>query len=380
MRARPATIAQSLARVWSGQYHHSIRARLTRPLSTTQCRASRLRARLDIPPPFPVTKTCPEPSCNCPPTPEMPEGLPIDHEQVLNGTMVGYAQQLIVCTGQRDWTSRIEDDGKDQGWGNLVRGLKSLMGRGGPYLDPFNNILVTNSSLAPSTTNKSTASALLFPAFKYIPSIPTSIDTSSTPNDPNLKAFIRAFLLPQTLHSTQTSLSQSKQNDLTRSPELQLSHFPDTIDISYSPTILICGHGGRDMRCGVMAPALETEFQRVLRQVGFDSVGSEGGSGVDGTNHANVGLISHVGGHKYAGNVIVYIPPKMTMRSESESGSDSESGSESTLHPLAGKGIWYGRVEPKHVQGIVEETVLRGRVVTDHFRGGIDGNGDILRL
>lgn len=65
----------------------------------------------------------------------MPEGLPIDHEQALNGTMAAYAQQLIVCTGQRDWTSRIEDDGNDQGWGNLVRGLKQLMGRGGPYLD-----------------------------------------------------------------------------------------------------------------------------------------------------------------------------------------------------------------------------------------------------
>jgi (2Fe-2S) ferredoxin len=126
-----------------------------------------------------------------------------------------------------------------------------------------------------------------------------------------------------------------------------------------------------------MAPALETEFQRVLRGVGFDSVGSEieggVGGGVDAPNHANVGLISHVGGHKYAGNVIVYIPPKMTVRS-------SGSGSGSTLHPLAGKGIWYGRVEPKHVQGIVDETVLGGRVVTDHFRGGIDRRGNILRL
>lgn len=130
--------------------------------------------------------------------------------------------------------------------------------------------------------------------------------------------------------------------------------------------ILICGHGGRDMRCGVMAPVLETEFHRALRAVWFDSVGCEGGR-LDGTGHANVGLISHVGGHKYAGNIIVYIPPEMT-------------SSTGTLHPLAGKGIWYGRIEPKHVQGIVEETVLGGRVVTDHFRGGIDRDGNILRL
>lgn len=104
-------------------------------LSSSSNQQSRLRARLEIPPPFPVTKSCPESTCNCPATPEMPTGLPIDHEQALNGTMAAYAQQLLVCTGQRDWTSRIENDGENQGWGNLVRGLKGLLGRGGPYLD-----------------------------------------------------------------------------------------------------------------------------------------------------------------------------------------------------------------------------------------------------
>lgn len=122
----------SLTRDWSGRTYRECRT--IRLLSSTPQR-SRLRARLEIPPPFPVTKTCPEPSCNCPPTPAMPEGLPIDHEQALNGTMAAYAQQVLVCTGQSDWTSRIEDDGENKGWGNLVRGLKSLLGRGGPYLD-----------------------------------------------------------------------------------------------------------------------------------------------------------------------------------------------------------------------------------------------------
>jgi hypothetical protein len=162
------------------------------------------------------------------------------------------------------------------------------------------------------------------------------------------------------------SLPATKQADLTRSPEL-VSNFPGVIDISHSPTVLICGHGGRDMRCGVMAPALESEFKRVLQARGFTSANSDGTT-VDDPNHANIGLISHVGGHKYAGNVIVYIPPKMTV------------GISSEPHPLAGKGIWYGRIEPKHVEGLVDETILGGKVVTDHFRGGIDRNGDILRM
>lgn len=147
MRARSAVLAQSLMHDWSGQLHRS--SRTARLLSTTTSRASRLRARLDIPPPFPVTKSCPEPSCNCPPTPNMPEGLPIDHHQTLNGTMAAYAQQLLICTDQRDWTSRIENDGENKGWGNLVRGLKRLLGRGGPYLDVCRSIplfLVRNNS------------------------------------------------------------------------------------------------------------------------------------------------------------------------------------------------------------------------------------------
>ena len=121
------------------------------------------------------------------------------------------------------------------------------------------------------------------------------------------------------------------------------------------------------MRCGVMAPALEREFQRVLLSSGFETANNYG-STVDNPTHVNVGLISHIGGHKYAGNVIIYIPPKM------------KAGFSIEPHPLAGKGIWYGRVEPKHVKGIVDETILGGKVVTDHFRGGIDRKGDILRL
>lgn len=207
------------------------------------------------------------------------------------------------------------------------------------------------------------ASALLFPSFKYFPSIPVdaSPGTDASP-DTDLSTFLRAFLLPDKLNNMYSSLPDSKRAELTRVSDLA-SNFPDAIDLQYSPTILICGHGGRDARCGIMAPVLEDEFRRVLRARGFASAG-DGSSAVavDSLDHANVGLISHVGGHKYAGNVIVYIPPGMAS------------------NPLAGMGIWYGLVEPKHVQGIVEETVLGGRVVVDRFRGGIRRDGEILRL
>ena len=39
------------------------------------------------------------------------------------------------------------------------------------------------------------------------------------------------------------------------------------------------------------------------------------------------------------------------------------------LSPLCGQGIWYGRVEPRHVQGIMEETINRGVLIEDLLRG-----------
>lgn len=228
-------------------------------------------------------------------------------------------------------------------------------------MQPYNNILVSASSfITGENTAPTTASALLFPTFKYIPSIPVDISSPAQTTDTDLSTFVRAFLLPEKLNSMYSSLPETKQARLTRTPHLA-SQFPEAIDIHHSPTVLTCGHGGRDQRCGIMAPVLEAEFARVLRARGFTSTGADTPA-TDRPDHANIGVISHVGGHKYAGNVVVYIPPGMTS------------------NPLAGKGIWYGRVEPKHVEGIVEETILGGRVVTDHFRGGIDPNGEILHL
>lgn len=219
--------------------------------------------------------------------------------------------------------------------------------------------MVTNSSFGHSRhhdpTDAERASAFLFPSFRYIPNIPVDED--------GLDRFVRAFLLPIKPHRAHDVLPEEKREGMKRVPELE-STFSGSTELKYSPTILICGHGGRDQRCGIMGPILQAEFRRVLKGVGYET-----GEGKipDGKDHANVELISHIGGHKYAGNVIMYLPPSV---GENTNGSST----------FAGKGIWYGRVEPRHVQGLVEETILKGRVVADHFRGGIDKDGGILRL
>ncbi len=131
------------------------------------------------------------------------------------------------------------------------------------------------------------------------------------------------------------------------------------------------------MRCGIMGPLLRDEFETQLGRADVDVLHGavpinatdteriEGAADENKTS-ARVGLISHIGGHKFAGNVIVYIPPGLKLGDKP--------------HPLAGHGIWYGRVEPKHVEGLVKETVLKGNVVSDLFRGGIDSQRRILRI
>jgi leucyl-tRNA synthetase len=129
--------------------------------------------------------------------------------------------------------------------------------------------------------------------------------------------------------------------------ETRASELPKAEDIT-KPTVLICGHGGRDQRCGVLGPILQSEFRNTFRRVGIE---------------ADVGLISHIGGHKYAGNVIIYIPPSMEENA------------------LRGLGIWYGRVGPEQVEGVIEETLVKGRVITELLRGGVmQGGGNIGRM
>lgn len=54
----------------------------------------------------------------------------------------------------------------------------------------------------------------------------------------------------------------------------------------------------------------------------------------------------------------MYVPPSMQGNNE-----------------LGGAGVWYGRVGPEHVEGLVEETFVRGRVVTELLRGGVMQDG-----
>lgn len=198
------------------------------------------------------------------------------------------------------------------------------------------------------------------PSFQYIPVVPTDAG--------GVEDFVKAFILPSQLHQSHDRLTRAEKNALLRQPEMQRK-FVGARKVD-EIMVLICGHGGRDARCGTLGPILKQEFEEKLERRNIELLREapvaeavEMNTAAEGyAPTARVGLISHIGGHKWAGNVIIYIPPSF-------SGND-----------LAGKGIWYGRVEPGHVEGIVAKTILGGKVIKDLFRGGIDQSREILRL
>ncbi|OAP57713.1 hypothetical protein AYL99_08451 [Fonsecaea erecta] len=409
---------------------------LTRYVTSSSCRhrnITTVRA-----PPFPVVETCPEPTCPCRSSPKL--DLEIDRTKNLNGSMSPYAQHLLISTGQSDWTSRIEDEHQNgTAWGKVVGDVKALLGRHGQFHDPYNNILINTSSFTPpsepgKSQDRDTGSfegveALVFPAFRrvrHLVPFTRSRESSANSGPGRLDDFVHGFLLPEPnrLHPIYKDISEQERTAKTRDATAasKFHSWPIT-----NPTILICSHHQRDSRCGILGPFLHEEFRRYINQRGRDEHGvklvtppspgdfvasevdvssgaASGGQSLDDATlssistmdastsdsiqaHVNVGMISHVGGHKWAGNVIVYIPPTFTTARRTTSDHQFPSSDMSRRasgvpppHPLRGMGIWYGRVEPKHVEGIVEQTVVRGKVIEELFRGGINANGEILRL
>ncbi|KAG5960071.1 hypothetical protein E4U57_000305 [Claviceps arundinis] len=320
----------------------------------------------------------------------MPDGLEIDHTSRLNGVIARYSEHVIVCTGQDDWASKIENE---NGGDNLVAELRDIVVpkgvRGDSKDKRFVGVSLLNSSFPSSISpleDTECNSVYLLPSFKYVAFLPRKYKVG-------LLAIAQGYLLPEEArkeHTRKARIGHKKRSRDVASQRI-LSSVQDVRDVM----VLICGHGGRDARCGTFGPLLRDEFETKLAQAGikvargavevhyekkvapwektketkevswWEKLKQEGMGREKKT--ARVGLISHIGGHSFAGNVIIYIPP------------DYE-GPGGEKHELAGCGIWYGRVEPKHVEGLIEETIVKGVVVKDLCRGILDSKRQMERM
>jgi hypothetical protein len=142
--------------------------------------------------------------------------------------------------------------------------------------------------------------------------------------------------------------------------------------------ILLCSQGTRDARCGQSAPLLRKELERHLRPLGlFRDLDDERPGGV------GIYFISHVGGHKYSANMMVYRRPNAfglddASRTSAPDGElmpdPAKMLAADDLEQGAAQCIWLARIRPEDCENVVRFTVLQGKVVKPErqLRGGFD--------
>uniref|UniRef100_A0A6B2LGU5 Uncharacterized protein n=1 Tax=Arcella intermedia TaxID=1963864 RepID=A0A6B2LGU5_9EUKA len=92
------------------------------------------------------------------------------------------------------------------------------------------------------------------------------------------------------------------------------------------PWIFTCAHTRRDVRCGQCGPAIIDELQRLSQQSEWKG-------------KFKIGSTSHIGGHKFAGNIIIY--------------------------PT---GDWYGLLNQNNIQEVIR-MYFNGDITNLHWRG-----------
>ena len=360
---------------------------------------------------------------------EYPKKWSIDEDDKLYGQVKGFSTHMLVATGKTDWVRDVADEkgsvmeavGKH---GNELKNGKLMLSASNmPIWD--GDIGILNPAVGTATD------VLILPAWKMVKGIrprdvPELLDnyvqtqvTNTTPigrppqsQSPNGTANGAISEAPPEPRETQAAAdpptppaptsTTSAEELATLSKTLSFTHAFHSTPCPHSALILLCSQKTRDARCGQSAPLLRREFERHLRPLGLYR-------DLQDTRPGGVGIyfISHVGGHKYAANVMVYRHGSMGRKWKSlsagflgsvavpasnggRSGSalDSAAGSGAVTPAVldgercaeedggegAVQGIWLARVRPEDCEGIVRYTVLQGKVVKPErqLRGGFD--------
>ncbi|EED15332.1 conserved hypothetical protein [Talaromyces stipitatus ATCC 10500] len=240
-------------------------------------------------------------------TVHLPDKFHIDSERKIYGKVKPFTTHVLVGTGKSDWVSKPEGER-----GSLVHALCEVSSKERLMVNASN---ITAHKDDSSTDRDSATTVLLLPSFQLI----DNVTISSVPE------LVARFI-------DKTSTSSAETSALKPRP------------CPHDYVVLLCSHKRRDARCGTSAPLIKKELERHLRPAGlYRDATDERPGGV------GIFYVSHVGGHKFSANVLVY-------RKEE------------------GQLIWLARIRPEHCEGIVKYTILQGKVVHPEFqlRGGFD--------
>lgn len=204
-----------------------------------------------------------------------------------------------------------------------------------------------------ATSHSEGTTVLLLPAFTFVDNVtPTSVPD----------------LISSVVNNAPTNISPLS---LTPSPSPYPDPLPSDLRLracNHSALILLCSQATRDARCGQSAPLLRREFERHLRPLGLYR-------DLDDDRPGGVGIyfISHVGGHKFSANVLIYRRAPGASETMATNGNGNGTAALAALGE-ASQCIWLARVRPEDCENIVRYTVGQGKVLkpASQLRGGFD--------
>ncbi|KAL8691364.1 MAG: hypothetical protein Q9224_004195, partial [Gallowayella concinna] len=342
-----------------------------------------------------------------------PAKFKIDEDDKLYGHVNAWATHMLVATGKTDWVRDVSDEK-----GSVMEAVRDC------GVEPSNGVMsIGHQKLMLSASNIPTPShhhspsdpttILLLPSFTIVENvtpktIPTLIEhhinlapTSTTP-------FPSAVSVSEPPNISALSLDPkfAMHNNGTTSHPTPSSPPPSPFTTRPCPhkyLILLCSQKTRDARCGQSAPLLRRELERHLRPLGlYRDLHDERPGGV------GIYFISHVGGHKYSANMMIYrrgevdvVDGQVKINGDASEGQDIANGNsnveasgvngpvdvvqgggenasvlgrpgtsngyggekKSTAIGEGNQCIWLARVRPEDCEGIVKHTILKGKVI-----------------
>jgi len=257
---------------------------------------------------------------------QLPDYLPIDMEESMLGSVKPYARHVLFQTNDgktpRNWPYKLE-----QVENSLAMELTTGAAAAGEKLGCRVVVTAVDDDAGQQAA---AAEPLLRPEEVFV--LPDMVALGPVTVD-NARIAIEAYLTsgnaPDGLAARRVGawrLPSGGEHGGGESGEDSSAHGP------WSACVLVCAHKLRDKRCGIAAPLIMEQLRATCAERGLlDQVAVMG--------------CSHVGGHKFAGNVIVY----------------SSAG-----------GHWYGRVKPCHADALVHTHIEQGRVLKELWRGRME--------
>ncbi|KAL0580774.1 hypothetical protein V5O48_001239 [Marasmius crinis-equi] len=297
-----------------------------------------------------------------------PSKFDVDMETQMLGTVKAYHRQIVISTGKIDWDREIttmkgtlafhfeHDVDRHKALFNSTsanrtaksannHSLRSVTGVHDTTDPKITRVTVLNGSHRTLMDDEELDTVLIFPDYKLVCGVPRTKEGVQKLWD----GWVDPRLGPDPLVRTEDKEENVNMNT-----------------IPYPSDACKGSHKRRDNRCSIAASKLRTAFTHSLERAGYqvdtelehpsekpleelDSQEEQVEKQLKDYAGAKKVLLlrnSHTGGHKFAGNCIIYTPQRY--------------------------GIWYGRVSTHEVDAIVSNTIEKGLVLPALLRGGVN--------